>query len=422
VIELFFLFISSEYLFIWEFCCIFAANYGDGMIKLILLAIVLFAFSILFCRRRWYAPSVLFCSVWLVALVAYACIDRGMHPMKPDIMAIISYWMLGFCVGSWVIQSVYIKPVFKDVQSSVTARDIYYYLTLFTLPVMIIEVIQVLMHSGGNPFSALRDANVAEIHGIRTTGFFVLFWLVSYIMELQVADRKNLGRVVLLFVINAFYAFISMGKMNIMVLFLSTAIILSQRNLVNIKHLALAAMCLLVLFVGIQKIRGSYANPKHFVALYMTSSLGNLNANVVANSAENPGENTFRLYYAIQSKIDGGKTQVIDPVLDFNTVRVGDLRMYSNTYTSIYPFYKDFGKVGVWVFSIFLGLLMGYLFKTAEDGSQFALVLYAILASTIVMQFIGDTFFMVLSQNLQYLIAALIPYIVSWKNKKTIAS
>jgi hypothetical protein len=65
---------------------------------------------------------------------------------------------------------------------------------------------------------------------------------------------------------------------------------------------------------------------------------------------------------------------------------------------------------------------MGYLFKTAEDGSQFALVLYAILASTIVMQFIGDTFFMVLSQNLQYLIAALIPYIVSWKNKKTIAS
>jgi hypothetical protein len=90
VIELFFLFISSEYLFIWEFCCIFAANYGDGMIKLILLAIVLFAFSILFCRRRWYAPSVLFCGVWLVALVAYACIDRGMHPLKPDIMAIIS--------------------------------------------------------------------------------------------------------------------------------------------------------------------------------------------------------------------------------------------------------------------------------------------------------------------------------------------
>ena len=140
--------------------------------------------------------------------------------------------------------------------------------------------------------------------------------------------------------------------------------------------------------------------------------------NVVPKSAENTGENTFRLYYAIKSKIDDGKTQVIDPVLDFHTVKVGKFRMYSNTYTSIYPFYKDFGKVGVWVFSVLLGLIFGYLFKTAEDGSQFALVLYAILASIIVMQFIGDTFFTVLSQNIQYLIAVLIPYIVSWKHKK----
>jgi hypothetical protein len=45
-------------------------------------------------------------------------------------------------------------------------------------------------------------------------------------------------------------------------------------------------------------------------------------------------------------------------------------------------------------------------------------VLYAIWASIIVMQFIGDTFFTVLSQNIQYLIAVLIPYIVSWKHKK----
>jgi oligosaccharide repeat unit polymerase len=286
---------------------------------------------------------------------------------------------------------------------------------------MIIEVAMVLLNSGGNPFSALRDANVAETNGIRTTGFFVIFWLVSYIMELQVTSRENLKRVIVLFIINLFYAFISMGKMNFMVLFLSTAIILSQRKTINIKHLAIGIVCLAMLFVGVQKIRGSYSTPQHFVALYMTSSIGNLNMNVVPKSAENTGENTFRLYYAIKSKIDDGKTQVIDPVLDFHTVKVGKFRMYSNTYTSIYPFYKDFGKVGVWVFSVLLGLIFGYLFKTAEDGSQFALVLYAIWASIIVMQFIGDTFFTVLSQNTQYLIAVLIPYIVSWKHKKTLA-
>ena len=391
----------------------------DCMTQVIILSLVLFAFSILFSRRRWYSPSVLLCGVWIVSLVAYAWIDHGMHPLKPETIAVISYWMIGFCVASWVIQSVYIKPVFKEVNSCVTARDMYYYLTLITLPVMIIEVALVLRHSGGNPFSALRDANIAETNGIRTTGFFVLFWLVSYIMELQVASRENLRRVIVLFIINLFYAFISMGKMNFMVLFLSTTIILSQRKTINIKHLAVGVVCLATLFVGIQKIRGSYSTPQHFVALYMTSSIGNLNMNVAPKSAENTGENTFRLYYAIKSKIDGGKTQVVDPVLDFHTVKVGKFRMYSNTYTSIYPFYKDFGKVGVWIFSVLLGLIFGYLFKTAEDGSQFALVLYAILASIIVMQFIGDTFFTVLSQNIQYMIAALIPYIVSWKHKKT---
>jgi oligosaccharide repeat unit polymerase len=391
------------------------------MTQVIILSVVLFAFSILFSRRRWYAPSVLLCGVWMVSLVAYAWIDHGMNPLKPEIIAVISYWMVGFCVASWAIQSIYIKPVFQEINSCVTALDIYYYFTLVTLPVMIIEVAMVLLNSGGNPFSALRDANVAETNGIRTTGFFVIFWLVSYIMELQVASRENLKRVIVLFIINLFYAFISMGKMNFMVLFLSTAIILSQRKTINIKHLAIGIVCLAMLFVGVQKIRGSYSTPQHFVALYMTSSIGNLNMNVVPKSAENTGENTFRLYYAIKSKIDDGKTQVIDPVLDFHTVKVGKFRMYSNTYTSIYPFYKDFGKVGVWVFSVLLGLIFGYLFKTAEDGSQFALVLYAIWASIIVMQFIGDTFFTVLSQNIQYLIAVLIPYIVSWKHKKTLA-
>ena len=388
------------------------------MTQVIILSVVLFAFSILFSRRRWYAPSVLLCGVWMVSLVAYAWIDHGMNPLKPEIIAVISYWMVGFCVASWAIQSIYIKPVFQEINSCVTAHDIYYYFTLITLPVMIIEVAMVLLNSGGNPFSALRDANVAETNGIRTTGFFVIFWLVSYIMELQVASRENLKRVIVLFIINLFYAFISMGKMNFMVLFLSTAIILSQRKTINIKHLVIGIVCLAMLFVGVQKIRGSYSTPQHFVALYMTSSIGNLNMNVAPKSAENTGENTFRLYYAIKSKIDDGKTQVIDPVLDFHTVKVGKFRMYSNTYTSIYPFYKDFGKVGVWVFSVLLGLIFGYLFKTAEDGSQFALVLYAIWASIIVMQFIGDTFFTVLSQNTQYLIAVLIPYIVSWKHKK----
>lgn len=386
------------------------------MTKLLIICTILLVFSILFARRRWYAPSVLASGVWVVSLLAYSWIDHGLHPLTNETCSMITYWLALFCIPCWCVQSVYIKPIFKDIRTSVTARDIYYYLTLFTLPLMVFSVLLVVARSGGNPFSALRDANVAEDNGIRTTGFFVIFWMVSYIMELQVVSKKNLGRVVLLFLVNLFYAFISMGKMNFMILFLASAIILTRRKILKLWHLAIGGVVMIFLFVGIQTIRGSYTTPKKFAALYLTSSMGNLNTNLKPESAEHWGENTFRLFYAFKSALDGGHTKPVDPILEFKRVEVGEFVFGSNTYTALYPFYKDFGKTGVMVFAVILGLLFGYLFKTSEDNSDFALVLYAILAGSIVMQFIGDTFFTVLSQNIQYLVAALLPFIISKYN------
>ena len=383
------------------------------MPTLIIVCIVLLLLSLLFSRGRWYAPTVLLCGVWLASIVAYAWIDRGLHPLRADIIQVIIYWLVGFCFASWVVQSVYIKPLFDKVYSNTTARDMYYYLTLLTVPVMIVEVVMVVLHSDGNPFSALRDANVAGVNGIRTTGFFVLFWMVSYIMELQVVNRNNVGRIVMLLLVNLFYAFISMGKMNFMILFLATAIVFSQRPQFRLWHLAIGMSVLLLLFVGVQQMRGSFTTPERFTALYMTSSLGNLNSNLQPKSSVQLGENTFRLYYSVKARLDGGKTQPVDPILDFKRVEIGYYVFGSNTYTALYPYYKDFGRLGVIVFAIVLGAIFGYLFKTAEDGSEFALVLYAILSGTIVMQFIGDTFFTVLSQNIQYVIATSIPYIIS---------
>ena len=154
------------------------------------------------------------------------------------------------------------------------------------------------------------------------------------------------------------------------------------------------------------------------MALYFTSSLGNFNSNVQAQSSENSGENTFRLFYAMKSQLDGGRTKVVNPILDFKHVEVGDFAFGSNTYTALYPFYKDFGKQGVIVFAVLLGLLFGYLFKTSEDGSSLALVLYAIFSGTIVMQIIGDTFFTLLSQNIQYVIIGLIAFMVKGQEIK----
>lgn len=370
----------------------------------------------MFARGKWYAPTNLMLGVWIVSLIGYAVFDQGHHPLNSNTIWAVALWLSGFCFAAWSVQSVYIKPIFEKVTSSVPSRDIYYYFTLFTVPIMIVWVISIVIRSGSNPFSALRDANVSNQQGIRTTAFFVLFWMVSYILELQVISKENIGRVILLLLVNLFYAVISMGKMNFMILFLSTAIILSHKKIIRLHHLFIVFGVMLLLFVGIQQIRGSYTNPRHFTGLYLTTSLANLDQNVEPSSSDQPGENSFRLYYAIRSSLDGGRGKVVDPIMKFEKIEVGDQIYFSNTYTGIYPFYKDFGLIGVVCFAILLGVIFGYLFKSAEDGSEFAFVVYAIFSGILIMSFIGDTFFTVLSQNIQYLIAALLPYIISKYN------
>jgi len=387
------------------------------MNNLLIIVSVLTVGSWIFSRRRWYAPSVLATAVWLFALVAYELLDKGIHPLKPEIITALTVWITGFTVATWVAQSFYLKPLLKDVTPSVPVRDLYYYFSLATVPVMAWAVLTVVRHTGGNPFSALRDANVRENdQGIRTTAFFVIFWMVSYIMELRVLSKANRRRVIVLFLVNLFYVVISMGKMNLMILFLSTVIILSEKQIVKLKHLFIVVPVLLGLMLVLQNVRGALTSSDKigdFASIYICSSVANLNKQVKPKSAEQPCENTFRLYYAVKKKLDGGRTKVIDPVLDFKEVQIADKRYASNTYTALYPFYKDFGIAGVWIFSIFLGLLFGLLFKLSEDGSTCALVLYAILAGCIPMQIIGDTVFTVLSQNIQYLIAALLPFVMS---------
>ena len=44
----------------------------------------------------------------------------------------------------------------------------------------------------------------------------------------------------------------------------------------------------------------------------------------------------------------------------------------------MYPFYEDFGNIGVFVFSIVYGIFYGFLYKKSRTGGKIQLVLYAI--------------------------------------------
>ena len=83
----------------------------------------------------------------------------------------------------------------------------------------------------------------------------------------------------------------------------------------------------------------------------------------------------------------------------------------TNTYTVLYPFYKDFGTSGVLFFSVIYGSVYGYLYKKTVTGNKFALIVYAMLLNYIILQFIGDFIFTNLSMEIQHLIFAILPFL-----------
>lgn len=71
-----------------------------------------------------------------------------------------------------------------------------------------------------NPYNTLRIENVKGT----TAAFFVVFWMISYVLELYNLSAQNRGRVLLMFGLNLFYAVISLGKTNFLTLFAVTLV------------------------------------------------------------------------------------------------------------------------------------------------------------------------------------------------------
>lgn len=107
------------------------------------------------------------------------------------------------------------------------------------------------------------------------------------------------------------------------------------------------------------------------------------------------GENSFRTFLALYSKIDASVqvpalikeyTYTPDPV---------------NVYTVFHPYYLDFGLLGITIGMLFIGVIHGILYKKQWDGPHWHIA-YIISFYPIFMQFYQDQYFNLLSMWLQF--------------------
>ncbi len=389
-------------------------------------AIIITSLSLLLSLRtskNIFAPATLVSALWLFCIVAYNIYPHNLLPLRTQFYTGISIWVGVFTVSSLFTQSIYQKANNKH-EPNLSVQNFYFFISILSFPLVLWDIYNLLSSMGllDNIFLNLRNAAMGKIKGLEegtSNNYFAPLWLVSYIIELLHYNKKRRVYLLLLLFINFSWAFLIMSKMAILNIFLSTLVVLFFKNKIKPKAIIISLAILFVFFTFFQLLRSTKSEINKnelkydFFSLYVLAGIPAFET-VKPASSESFGENTFRFFNAVKYKTGLTNKKAASPVLEFIFVDKNN-KVYSNVYTTLYPFFKDFGFKGIFYFAILIGVFYGYIFKKAINKSNPMLVVYSILITSIATQFMNETIITTMSFLIQILLISHLPY---WFNKK----
>jgi oligosaccharide repeat unit polymerase len=294
-------------------------------------------------------------------------------------------------------------------------RDIYLLLSILSYPSFLIWVYSAITSNVTDNWALnLRIAALGQLPGVSTEvygGVHILLWQVSFLLELVYFNKKKWYRVILPGLFYLSFGIFTMSKAVLLNLFMITIIILYVKKIVRLKHLLIGLCVLFFVFFSLQTIRhgnnASTNSKDSFMVLYLLSSMSAFDT-VEPMSSTHFGENVFRLFYAAFHSFGLTSIEPINPILDFIKKPIE-----TNTYTGMYPFFKDFGYWGVGVFALLYGLFYGWLFKKLQYGSSFYIILFSYFSALLVMQYVAEMIFTNLAGHIKFFIILYIPFLFS---------
>lgn len=221
---------------------------------------------------------------------------------------------------------------------------------------------------------------------------FIIEWIL-------LSKNRNKIRLLLLFWM-LLYAIGTMGKFAFLTPVLIIAFSLSLHNKIPLHKIMIFGGASLIVMIALHFIRSGSFTVKdlgQFISVYTYSPIVALGY-LENNESMIFGENTFRFYYAVAHSL-GQSIPPAEVILDY--VEIPEL---TNVYTGLFPYYYDFGMVGIVLFSLIIGLLFGLLYYTAGRGGLLALFSYGALIICLLSMFFHDLFFAGVSSHLQVII------------------
>lgn len=373
-----------------------------------------------FYTRSLAHPGVVTAGIWLVLLLIYNTADFDLYELSDSFYKAVLLWVCPFCIASLISQHS------SSLMPKIIAGDANPKILAFIKPFLIVALILAslalvyrgMLFNSSNILYGIRQASVASLRGDEDVIPFPI-WLRPFITIANTAamptclylfvlkkDKSRYSKVLLILLI-VFYLLRS-NKNVIAQVGLAFVCMLLLEQSVSKKKILTIALIMGVFMIGISYLRrlgvkGDGFVMTDFIALYLLAPLPAFDSVLDSTSLiENfHGEYTFRAFVNILHLFNPSIVGNSDP---FNLENWVTVPVPVNVYTTLFPFYEDFGYIGIAIFGALLGYFSSVIFKHAIKGFVVSKLVYSCMFYTLIFQFFADNFFQFLWANVAYIL------------------
>lgn len=384
-----------------------------------LFTVFLLMINLYLSKNDIFSPSVITCAIWIAFPLLYILLNHNLPPIGDQFIYGITIWIFGFCFASNLTQFVLLKNnnntvgTYQHREANKTIRNILLLISVLSFPFLAAYVYEVISSNGtGTWIQKLRQASLSNES---YDPLYNLIWTLCYITELVYYDKKHKARVLIPLFLCLIRGIVFASKLHFLLIFVCTMTVLWYKKVIRVKHLILGIVVLMLFFIWFQSLRegksDSAEDKNDFIVLYAVGHIAAFET-VDSGTSEHWGENVFRVLYAISYKLGLSDIEPVDPILPFISQP-----LTTNTYTVLYPFYKDFGYLGILLFSLLEGSVFGFIYSKMRQGSTYALIIYAYATLYIVQQYVAEGLLYNLAGFIKLCLIVAIPFVFTMKKQ-----
>ena len=378
------------------------------ILSAVVLIIIVLCIAICF-HISLFSPFVINALAWLLSFFPALFFYENFYPLTGKVFF---SWLIWFTVTSIVFFLIYFYGKNTWQETEVRKLPIDYSVAILILIAWLGYKVWVIGNTGPEHFSLDLRLSAINAEGVSSIGLVGRFYPLVFALFLfeHVYERGENRRLrFLLWCWMLLYAVANMGKLSLLTPFVSWAMIKGVKGRLKIKKIIILVPVVFVFMMAIHFMRAGADTSSigDVLAMYTYAPLVGLGYINVDNSLP-IGAHVFRFLYAVGYRLGITQVQPINTIYSFIEVPKP-----INTFTAIYPFYFDFGLLGVLLGALFYGLFFSFLYLFSIKGRRMALTLYSGYSIVLFLQFFGEIFIMNFSLNLKIFIWVVLIYLVS---------